>query len=201
MEITRRQALDLLDSVSEFHPVPRAGLDLASTIAANAQRAQIEAEQRFSLSLTIDEPGVKTLRDLLSALHKAMLPSRFARVFGARIPFPPSVLIANVFGALLGEALRARVGGQWQLVESNQQTFLALCSDQNNFCLPTYKAGKQFMNGDEDDIWFFYAVMVRKLDPAAAKLIRTISTDDLKDPAEFARKWAEIFGNKRPVNH
>jgi len=200
MEITRQQALELLDSLSEFHPVPRPGLDLASTIAANAQRARIEAEQRFSLSLTLDEPGVKALRDLLSALHTAMLPNRFARLFGARIPFAPSVLIANVFGAVLGEALRARVGGVWQLVDSNEQRFVALCSDKEGFCLPTYKAGKQFMNGDEDDVWFFYAVMVKKLDPAAAKLIRTISTEDLKDPAEFARKWAEMFRNKRPVN-
>ncbi len=139
MEITRQQAIELVDSFSEFNPVPRPGLDLAAAIAANARRAQIEAEHRFSLSLTIDEPGVKTLRDILSALHRAMLPNRFARLLGARIPFPPSVLIANVFGAVLGEALRARVGGQWQLVRSNQQTLVALCSDKTASVFPPTK--------------------------------------------------------------
>jgi hypothetical protein len=115
VQITRQQADELLESLAEFHPIPRAGLDLASTIAANAQRAQIEAEKRFSVSLTKDVSGVKALRDLLSELRTAMLPSRFARFFGAKIPFPPSVLIANVLGALLGEALRLRVGGEWAI--------------------------------------------------------------------------------------
>jgi hypothetical protein len=200
VEITRQQAGELLESLAEFYPIPRAGMDLAATISANAQRAQIEAEKRFALSLTIDASGVKALRDLLSALHAAMLPSRFARFFGAKIPFPPSVLIANVFGAFLGEALRARVGGEWQLVDCNRQTLVALCRDKGNFCLPTYKAGKQFMHGEADDVWFFYAVMVQKLDPMAAQRIRSLSTDDLKDPAEFARKWDEIFSNKRPAH-
>ncbi len=56
------------------------------------------------------------------------------------------------------------------------------------------------MNGDEDDVWFFYAVMVQKLNPAAAKLLRSISTNDLNDPAAFARKWAETFRNKPPAS-
>jgi hypothetical protein len=200
VEIARKQADELLQSLEEFYPIPRAGMDLAATISANAQRAQIEAEKRFALSLTIDASGVKALRDLLSALHAAMLPSRFARFFGAKIFFPPSVLIANVFGAFLGEALRTRVGGEWQLVDCNRQTLVALCRDTGNFCLPTYRAGKQFMNGQADDVWFFYAVMVQKLDPTASEGIRSINTDDLKDPAEFARKWEEIFGNRRPAN-
>ena len=197
MDVTRQQVLDLLDSVAEFYPIPRAGLDLVATIAANAQRAQIEAGRRFSTSLTLDEAGVKTLQQLLSALHRAMLPNRVARVFGAKIPFIPSVLIANVFGAFLGEALRARVGGEWRVVDFNSQTLVALCSEKGNHCLPTYKAGKQFMNGDEDDVWVFYCAMVQKLDPATPKPILTISTDDLKDPVESARKWAEVFQNAR----
>jgi uncharacterized protein DUF3806 len=198
MEITRQKAVDLLDSLAEFYPIPRAGIDVASTIAANAQRAQIEADRQFSISLTIDDTGVKALRQLLSALHRAMLPGRVARMFGAQIPFTSSVLIANVFGAVLGEALRARVGGEWRLVEVNQQTLVALCSDKGNQCFPTYKAGKQFVNGDEDDIWVFYSVMVQKLAPASARAILTIGTEDLKDPAEYAREWAEVFKNARP---
>jgi hypothetical protein len=171
METTRQKASALLDSLSEFYPIPRAGLELASTIAANAQRAQIESERHFSISLTLDASGVRALRELLSALHRAMLPSRVARLFGARIPFTSSVLIANVFGAFLGEALRARVGGEWRLVDCNRQTLVALCRQNDNFSLPTYKAGKQFMNGDGDDVWFFYQVMVNNLTPASEKAL------------------------------
>ena len=130
-----------------------------------------------------------------------MRPGHVARIFGAKVPFAPSVLIANVFGSFLGEAVRTRVGGDWRLVDLNQQTVVALCSDKGNHCLPTYKAGKQFMNGEEDDVWVFYSMMVQKLAAGSAKPILTISTDDLKDPAEYARKWAEVFKNARPSSN
>lgn len=198
MEIRRQQAEELLQSLREFHSVPRAGLDLPSTIAANARRAQIEAERLFSISLSMDESGVKALRQLLSALHKSMRPSRLARFLGQKIPFQSSVLIANVLGAFLGETLRATVGGEWRLVESNKQTLVALCSSKGDWSLPTYKAGKQFMNGDEDDVWFFYKMMVQKLAPGSTKPILTISSDDLKNPAELERKWKQVLQNARP---
>jgi hypothetical protein len=199
MKITHRQAVELLRALDEFHFIPRAGLDLAATISANAQRARIEAERRFSLSLTSDEPGVRVLGELLSAVHVAMRPHRLARMFGAKISFPSSVLMANTFGAFLGEALRHRVGGEWRLVDHGNQTLVALCSDPGNWSLPTYKAGKHFQNGEEDNVWLFYSVMVQKLGGGPVKPILTISTDDLKDPAEYARKWAEMFKNARPA--
>ncbi len=199
MEISRQQADELLQSLAEFHPIPRAGLDLPATISANAQRAQIEAEKRFSLTLTNDEPGVKALSELISALHQAMLPNRLARVFGVKISFPPSVLIANTFGAFLGEALRGRVGGHWELVSHSGQTLVALSRGQGNFSLPTYKAGKHFQNGYVDDVWVFYCAMVLKLGGDSVKPILTISTEDLNNPTELSRKWAEAFKNSRPT--
>jgi hypothetical protein len=199
MDITRQQAVELLSSLEEFLPIPRAGIDLAATISANAQRAQIEAEKRFSLTLTTDEPGVKALSGLISALHQAMLPNRLARVFGAKISFPSSVLIANTFGAFLGEALRNRVGGHWELVSHGGQTLVALCRGEGNFSLPIYKAGKHFQNGYQDDVWVFYCVMVLKLAGKDGRPGMTISSDDLNDPAEFNRKWTERFRNPRPA--
>jgi hypothetical protein len=201
MKINRQQALELLKSLEEFGDAPRAGLDLAATISANAQRAQIEAEKRFSLTLTSDEAGVKALSELISALHQGMLPNRLAQIVGAKISFQSSVLVANTFGAFLGEALRNRVGGEWKLVDHGAQTLVALYRGEGNFSLPTYKAGKHFQNGCEDDVWGFYCAMVLRLGGNSVKPILTISTDDLKNPAELSRKWAEAFKNPRPARN
>lgn len=182
MEVRRAQVLDLFDSIADLRPIPRAGLDLAATIAANAQRAQLEAEKRFSLHLTVDDTGVKVLRSLLAALHRAILPNALWRAFGATIPFAPSELVANVFGSFLGEALRARVSGEWRLVRFGSQTLVALCSDKGNQCFVIYKAGKQFMLGDGEDVWVFYSVMAQKL-----------------APENVGKNWAEVFRNQGPV--
>lgn len=188
MTISRTQALELIESLSQFQSVPRHGLDLASTICANAQRAQIEAQKRFSISLPMTPLGVKELALLLSALHQVMLPNRVARLLGAKISFAASELIANTFGAFLGETLRNHVGGEWQLVDFNRQTLVALCFDKNNWTLPTYKAGKQFMNGDGDNVEFYYSVMVQKRLGGGIQPIITVANGVIHDHRTGTKK-------------
>ena len=189
-QITQKQTRGLLEVLSEFKFLPRPGLDLAATLAANSQRAQLEAARRFSVTLSLDESGVKALGGLLTSFHHTMLPGRFARLIGARISLDSSLLIANTFGAFLGEALRARLGGEWRLIDTNGQKLVALWFSDGNWVLPTYKAGKHFMNGPEDDVRFFYQVVVQKRSPGAIRPLLTISSDDLKDP-DYARKINE----------
>ncbi len=190
MDIGRHQVEELLKSLEEFGPMPRAGLDLAATVASNSQRAQTEAGRRFSTLLTVNENGVKALARLLSAMHTAMLPSRISRLLGTRISFPSSLLIANTFGAFLGEALRVRVGGEWRLVDFNGQTLAALYFDKHNWTLPIYKAGKHFMNGEEDDVEFFYSTMVKKRTGRGIEPIITVSGGIIHD---------HRTGEKRPL--
>lgn len=122
MDVNKRKVVHLLDALADFHAVPRSGLDLAATLAANAQRAQLEAEWRFAVSLTWDARGIKALSELLSSMHDAVKPRRVASLFGKKIPFPSSVLIANTFGAFLGETMRTQLGGQWRLIDFKNQT-------------------------------------------------------------------------------
>lgn len=162
MKTTHQQVAALLEALTGFYDVPRSGLELAATLEANAQRARLEAESRFGVSLSRDENGIKALSELLSAMHAAVKPGRLATLIGRTISFHSSVLIANTFGAFLGETLRERIGGQWKLIDFQDKRLVALWFDDQNWSLPTYKAGKHFMNGKEDDVLFFYQTMVEK---------------------------------------
>jgi hypothetical protein len=180
LDVNKREVVRLLDSLADFHAIPRSGLDLAATLAANAQRAQLEAERRFAVSLTYDERGIKELSALLSSMHCAVRPRGIASLVGRKISFRSSVLIANTFGAFLGETMRRQLGGEWRLIDFNNQTLVSLYFDERNWSLPTYKAGKHFMNGQEDDVMFFYQVFVEKRSPSGLKNALIITQADIE---------------------
>jgi hypothetical protein len=160
--VRKEQVLDLLKSLQGFYDLPREGLDLSHTLAANAKRAQLEAERRFGSLLSNDVHGISALSQLLTSMHRVMKPNRLRHLLGAKISFEDSVLVANTFGAFLGEVMRQELGGEWKYVDFQGQRLLALYSNEQNWSLPTYKAGKQFMNGEEDDVMFFYQVFIGK---------------------------------------
>lgn len=57
---------------------------------------------------------------------------------------------------------------------------MALYFDERNWSLPTYKAGKHFMNGEEDDVMFFYQVFVEKRSPGGLKNALVITQADIE---------------------
>lgn len=195
MQVSRTQVNELLQSIETFDEVPRAGMSLSATLAANCQRTQIEARRIFGVYLTLDEAGIKSLNQLLSAMHDAMNPGRIARALGKKIPFPSSVLVANTFGAFLGETMRTILGGEWHFVEFGGQKLIALAFSSKDCLFPTYKAGKQFMNGDEDSVWFFYKVATAKHSPNGMKTAITVTAEDLAKDPEIIRRRAKAAHN------
>jgi len=179
VNVNRQQVAHLLQSLAGFHDVPRPGLDLAGTLTANAQRAQLEAKRRFGVSLSWDVQGIKALSELLSSMHNAVKPGKIAGLLGRKISFRSSVLIANTFGAFLGEVMRQTLGGEWRFLDFQNQTLVSLYFDERNWSLPTYKAGKHFMNGTEDDVMFFYEVFVQKLTPGGLPNALVITAADV----------------------
>lgn len=184
MVVNKEQVARLLESLADFYTVPRAGLDLAGTLAANAQRAQLEAKRRFGASLSSDSAGVKALSELLTRMHHAVKPGKVARLFGSTISFHSAVLIANTFGAFLGETMRQMLGGEWRFVESQGQRLVSLYFDEKNWSLPTYKAGKHFMKGEEDDVMFFYEVFAQRRSTGGLTDALVITSADIEKGQE-----------------
>jgi len=58
---------------------------------------------------------------------------------------------------------------------------VALYFDKNNWTLPTYKAGKHFMNGKGDHVEFFYQVMVERLSGKGIQPSVTVSNGIIYD--------------------
>jgi hypothetical protein len=60
--------------------------------------------------------------------------------------------LVQVFGSFLGECITRCFGGQW----FEQEGEWAVCFDAENMAFPFNKVRKQFQNGKEDSIFYFF---------------------------------------------
>ena len=72
--------------------------------------------------------------------------------------------LINSLGSFLGQCIIENYGGQWQL--DNETGSVAVVFDESNKAYPFAKVSKQFDNGLEDSVYFFYGAIptVFKLD-------------------------------------
>ena len=125
------------------------------------------------------------LDQLLDAMHRAKKPSALSRLFGHRVSREETGLVSATLGAFYGEAVRARIGGRWELAEFRGERFIALVTGYGKKFAILQKAGKQFECGHQDSVYFFYSFLSR---PAERKG----KFADLK-PRERDRLRAEIL--------
>jgi hypothetical protein len=168
--------------------IPADERELSAVLAGNAQSARFKAERRFSITLTFDQTGVKVLSRLLLDLREAMQPNRLVRLLGAKVSFQSSLLVTNSLSAFLAKRCEGALAENG--VVFNSQKFVTLYFDDHNWVLPTYKAGKEFIHGGEDDISFFYETIVEKRSLGGMKLFLTVSSAGTQDPDD-GRKLTE----------
>lgn len=65
------------------------------------------------------------------------------------------------------------------MIDFENQRLTALWFDDRNWCLPTYKAGKHFQNGPEDDVLFFYQMIVERRSGGGLKDALVITRADI----------------------
>lgn len=69
-----------------------------------------------------------------------------------------------MFGGYLGEVFRRHQGGEWLLDDqiSPGGPVITLQHSSAGKFFPPAKVYKRLMNGDEDNVWIFYQVLVRE---------------------------------------
>ena len=166
MKVTRSQVRSFLDSARNLPGLPSDLADLEPAVLANSQRARELVKTHFGFTLTPDATGLKTLDDLLNAMHVAMR-GAIGKWFGRKIPPTEATIVAESLGAFFGEVVQSELGGSWGFQNYDGQSYVALhsCSGTSFFIIQ--KAGKQFENGEEDSVQFFYKVLA---DPSEREL-------------------------------
>jgi hypothetical protein len=157
MNLLREQAEQFLEHLQPIQQVPQDSESLASTMRSNAQLTQTEAKHCFNLDLTLDDAGITTLGELLTALHKALRPSTLASWAGAKISKEHVNRVALSLGSVYGEILRLQSAGEWKLVSWQGRQVVALALTPKASVTPLDKVAKHFVNGEADSVGKFHA--------------------------------------------
>jgi hypothetical protein len=106
------------------------------------------------LDFTLD--SIKSVEAILANYH--------AEKQKANPPAETVDQVCNTFGAYVGEVIRRSVGGEWVWDDkiSPREKIPALRIG-NIETSPSVKVFKRIMNGSEDDLWFYFRVLVEQV--------------------------------------
>jgi hypothetical protein len=113
------------------------------------------AARDFGITLDWSEESVRHVEKLLSRLH--------GEIKNARPPEDTVWKFAKAFGSYVGEVLRRHHGGEWGMVQLDDQSFPGLKQTGGGLCWPWGKAHNRIENGPEDNIWHYYCALVGKV--------------------------------------
>jgi hypothetical protein len=118
------------------------------------------ARDLFSVELDYSDASIERVEQIAQNIQKT---SR------DRPPSNESVMrLSYAMGGYIGETLRRNHEAEWGVMLLDGQRVIAM-RIHGNFVWPTGKAEKRIRNGQEDDIWFYYQVLLKKIDDAAVK--------------------------------
>lgn len=128
-------------------------------MAAHAARAVAEAQERFGVRLNGQSASVAAVEALL-ARYARELPRGAAKLVRRR---PPSAAVGDVvrmFGAYLGEVIRAECGGTWRLRVDATQREIAELHLPGGMCVsPPDTVHRRLTIGAEYNVDHWYTVV------------------------------------------
>jgi len=146
---------------STFEP----DLKIQKIAEAYAQHAVVFAAEHFKLALDWSDGSIIHVETILDSLHKQAEKDKptVERVFH----------IAKTIGSYIGEVYRRNHGATWGIVVLNGERFPGLKADlTGETCWPWGRADKRIRNGEEDNVWHYYQLLVQKGDPSRAAPMR-----------------------------
>jgi hypothetical protein len=112
-------------------------------------------EYAANLGVTLDwsDSSVEEVEMLLAQLHSEMANSQ-----------PPNDAVwkmAKVLGSYVGEVLRRHHGGEWGMVQWEDQSFPGLQISSGSLCWPWGKVRNRLVNGPEDNVWHYFKMLTQ----------------------------------------
>jgi hypothetical protein len=113
---------------------------------------------QYGLTLDFTQESLTHVEAIATALHKEM-PKGFLGKLLKRGPSEQDLdLMSKMLGGYVGEVIRRQRGGDWAI--SEQFNTLGLKFSDDEWVFPLAKAYKRLTNGSEDDLAFFYKVII-----------------------------------------
>lgn len=119
----------------------------------NADGAIKFALDHYRIDLDWSDDSIEKIELILSSLHKEARKDKPTQeqMLGFAIPF----------GSYIGEVYRRNHGAEWGSITLEGETYPGLqCSKRGQNFWPWLKALKRIENGDEDNVWHYYQILL-----------------------------------------
>ena len=117
------------------------------------------AKKQFGIELNWSDESIRQIEQIADTLHKAYEKDR-----------PPIDKIApfyKMMGSYIGEVFRRNYGAEWGWVILEGNRFPGMQRKPSNLFWPWGKAQHRIVNGSEDNLWHYYAFLLRQDEPGA----------------------------------
>ncbi len=134
---------------------------VADMMAAYAQDAVDHAKASSGITLDYSPESVRGVEAVLDKLYLAMPRGLLGRLFGKGPSSETIVNVSKMYGGYIGEVVRRAAGGEWVFdteVVPGQNTICLRKGESRVF--PPGKVHKRLTNGSEDNVWFYYQVLM-----------------------------------------
>ena len=126
-------------------------------MAAYAEDAVEFAEQRYAVHLDGSPESVEKVEALAEQLFRFTPRSRLGRLFKKGPSAEEVDTVCKMLGGYIGEAFRRVKGGDWAINEE----FSALGVQRGeSWIFPPAKVHKRLTNGNEDNLWSYFKIVV-----------------------------------------
>lgn len=134
---------------------------IADMMAAYAQDAVDHAKASCDVTLDYSPESIELTEKVLERLWADMPHGFFARLL-RRAPSQDTVAtISKMYGGYIGEVVRRLKGGEWILdtqISPGDRVISLRRGEQQIF--PPAKVHKRLSNGPEDNVWFYFQVLL-----------------------------------------
>jgi len=125
-------------------------------MVAYAEDAVDYARERFGVTLDYSVDSVKHVEEIATKLYES-IPTGISR-FLRKGPKPTEVeTICKMLGAYVGEVYRREKGGEW---DTNEKFKAIGVRKGESWIFPPAKIHKRLTNGPEDNVWFYFGVLL-----------------------------------------
>lgn len=135
---------------------------VADMMAAYAQDAVDHAKAAAGMTLDYSPDSIKHVEGVLETLNAAM-PRGLSRIFRRGPSREDVATMARMYGGYIGEVVRRTAGGEWvfDTTIAPGETVISLRKGEQRI-FPPAKVEKRLANGSEDNVWFYYQVLMKE---------------------------------------
>lgn len=136
---------------------------LTRKMEARAKHAAEHALKHYTLRLDYSDEGIQKVETILGDIEQQIPKSALGRLLGKVLKKLSDEEVENlcdIYGAFIGEAFRAELGGYWYMGSPLEGLPVMPClSLGDHTVFPTAKTWKRLYEGASDDVAFYYQTM------------------------------------------